>query len=351
MKKVLAIILILVMAMSFTACATNGNEDTSGGAASDTAVKTENTTVDTSTEASTEGTVYHIGVCARAFSSPWQSYCYEVMEDIAAENPDMDLDIQDGNEDANVQVNILQTFIEQKKDLVVVFANQQDTLVAACNQVAEAGIPVINTQGYVGDGADLLTFIGCDDTVNGYDQGRLMHECIGKDEGSIILLQALLGTTYTTDRTQGLIDYIAENCPGVEIVAMEPEDNDNAKTVAVMQNLMTRFPVGTIDAIVVQGPLDCVAAADAAIDAGRDDLFGKFIAMDYSTQVEEAIKDGRIYGTVDQDPGIYGERTMEIAIAYLRGELAEEDIEANYSLEFPLVTQANIEEYGSAHWS
>lgn len=82
------------------------------------------------------------------------------MRSLAEEHPDIELDFQDGQEDANVQVNILQTFIEQEKDLVVVFANQTDTLTAAVNQVVDAGIPVINTQGYVGDGANTLTFRG-----------------------------------------------------------------------------------------------------------------------------------------------------------------------------------------------
>ena len=188
--------------------------------------------------------MFKVGVCTRAFSSPWQTYCYEVMEqEVKEKYPDIELDFQDGNEDANTQVNILQTFIQQKKDLVIVFANQEGTLVSAVNQVIEAGIPVINTQGWIGEGVDerMLTFVGCDDAVNGWGQGEVLHELLGdKTEGNIILLQALLGTTYTTDRTVGLENYLAEKLPGVKIVAYEPEDNDNAKTVTAMQNLMTR---------------------------------------------------------------------------------------------------------------
>ena len=198
----------------------------------------------------------------------------------------------------------------------------------------------------------MLTFVGCDDFDNGWGQGEVLHELLKKDgkeeSAKIILIQALLGTTYTTDRTAGLEAYIAENMPGVEIVAYEPCDNDNAKTVTAMQNLLTRFPAGEIDAVVVQGPHDCVAAANAAIDAGRDELFGKFVAMDYATTVEEAIKDGRLYGTVDQDPALYAEKTMELIVGYLHGEITE--FEDQYMLEFPIVTQENIEEYGPAGW-
>lgn len=340
MKKFFALTLALMMVITLAACG-------------DTATETETTDEEVASEnESGDDGVFKVGVCTRAFSSPWQTYCYDVMQEIADEHPDIELDFQDGQEDANVQVNILQTFIEQEKDLVVVFANQTDTLTAAVNQVVEAGIPVINTQGYVGDGANVLTFVGCDDYDNGWGQGQVLHELLKKDgkedSAKIILIQALLGTTYTTDRTAGLEAYLAENLPGVEIVAYEPCDNDNAKTVTAMQNLLTRFPAGEIDAVVVQGPHDCVAAANAAIDAGRDELFGKFVAMDYATTVEEAIKDGRLYGTVDQDPGLYAEKTMELVIDYLHGDLTE--LEDQYMLEFPIVTQENIEEYGPAGW-
>ena len=341
MKKVFALTMALLMVFTLAAC---GNTNTEGGQTTDEEVVNE--------EETGGDKVFQVGVCTRAFSSPWQTYCYDVMREIAAEHPDIELDFQDGQEDANVQVNILQTFIEQKKDLVVVFANQTDTLTAAVNQVVDAGIPVINTQGYVGDGAKVLTFVGCDDYDNGWGQGKVLHELLKKDgkedSAKIILIQALLGTTYTTDRTAGLEAYIAENLPGVEIVAYEPCDNDNAKTVTAMQNLLTRFPAGEIDAVVVQGPHDCVAAANAAIDAGRDELFGKFVAMDYATTVEEAIKDGRLYGTVDQDPALYAEKTMELLIDYLHGDVTE--LEDQYMLEFPIVTQENIEEYGPAGW-
>ena len=342
MKKLLALILTLVIALSLTAC---GGETEEEPAPEDENPATEE-------DDGGEDRVFKVGVCTRAFSSPWQTYCYDVMRSLAEEHPDIELDFQDGQEDANVQVNILQTFIEQEKDLVVVFANQTDTLTAAVNQVVDAGIPVINTQGYVGDGANILTFVGCDDYDNGWGQGQVLHELLEKDgktdSAKIILIQALLGTTYTTDRTAGLEAYIAENMPGVEIIAYEPCDNDNAKTVTAMQNLLTRFPAGEVDAVVVQGPHDCVAAANAAIDAGRDELFGKFVAMDYATTVEEAIKDGRLYGTVDQDPGLYAEKTMELIVGYLHGDITE--LEDQYMLEFPIVTQENIDEYGPAGW-
>ena len=47
---------------------------------------------------------------------------------------------------------------------------------------------------------------------------------------------------------------------------------------------------------------------------------------------------------------MFGIKTMELVNAYLHGDMTADDFEDNYILEFPLVTQKNIEEYGPAHW-
>lgn len=336
MKKTLSLLLALTMIFSLCACGTSGTTQ-SDSAKGDT----DSGTTDK----------FYIGVCGRDFTSPFQTAMYAKMEELVKAYPDIDLDVRDGEGDPNVQVNIIQNFIEQKKDLIIVIANQEETLIGAVASAVAAGIPVINTNCSIGKSDDILTFIGCDDEYGGYMQGQLVHNLLGKDEGNIVLLKGLLGTSYEVQRTTGIERYIAEVAPGIKIVAAEAEDNDNAKAVAAMQNLLTRFPAGEIDAVVVQGPTDAVAAADACIAAGREELKGKIVAFDYCTVVEEAIKDGRLYGTVDQNPMIYAEQTIELAVKLLHGEIVAEDVEPQYFIDLPTVTAANIEEYGAAPWA
>jgi ABC-type sugar transport system substrate-binding protein len=49
----------------------------------------------------------------------------------------------------------------------------------------------------------------------------------------------------------------------------------------------------------VQGP-EVGAAVDFALRNGRDEI--KFIAGDYDQNVRQLIHDGKVFGTVDQDP-------------------------------------------------
>ena len=152
MNRVLTLALALVMCLSLAAC--GGSKDSGTPAPSQDAAQ------DTA-----DGKTFKVGVCGRDFTSPFQTSLYESMKEAAKAYPEIELDIRDGEGDPSVQVNILQTFIEQKKDLIVVVANQVDTLIPAINQCVDAGIPVINTNCYVGDGSKILTFIGCDDRV------------------------------------------------------------------------------------------------------------------------------------------------------------------------------------------
>jgi ribose transport system substrate-binding protein len=292
---------------------------------------------------------FRIGVCGRDFKSPFQTSIYETMEKTAKNYPNLELEIRDGQQDSTVQTNIIQTFIQQKKDLIIVVANQVDALVPAVNQCKEAGIPVINVNVYVGKGADLLTFIGCDSYEGGWKQGELTHQMLG-ETGKILLVQALLGTDYQIQRTAGLEDYLKQKVPGIQIVDKQTNENDNAKTVTVVQNALTRFPKGQIDGIVVQGPLDAIAAADTCIDAGRTELVGKIIAMDYSTQVEEAIKEGKLFGTVNQDPVKYGVMGIEHAMKYLNGEMKASDFDKQIYIELPAVNKDNVNSM-KATWS
>lgn len=92
MKKLLALILTLVIALSLTACGGETEEEP--------APEDENPAIEE--DAGGEDRVFKVGVCTPCVLSPWQTYCYDVMRSLAEEHPDIELDFQDGQEDANV---------------------------------------------------------------------------------------------------------------------------------------------------------------------------------------------------------------------------------------------------------
>ena len=90
-----------------------------------------------------------------------------------------------------------------------------------------------------------------------------------------------------TQRQAGLEDYLAENAPGIEIVDMQASNQDQTQAITVMQNFLTKYAEGEIDAVVAQDPYSAIGACDAIKDAGRTELYEKVIGFDYPEEVKD----------------------------------------------------------------
>jgi ABC-type sugar transport system substrate-binding protein len=99
-------------------------------------------------------------------------------------------------------------------------------------------------------------------------------------------------------------------------------------------------------AVIAEGPEMYVGAAYAA-KIGRTDV--KFIAGDYSTQVEAAIKAGQLYDTVDQSPVLEGQLGAQLAYDWLTGKKSQVPAPDDY-IPLPVITAANVAQY-PAQWS
>ena len=290
---------------------------------------------------------FKVGVVVADFTRDFQARIMVGMQQAAAQYPNLKLDIQDGKSDPAVQTNVIETFITQGKDLIIATPAHVDALVPIALKCNEAGIPLIIVNRALGEGPEILTYVGSDDYIGGRRQGELLKNMLG-DKGNVILLQGTLGSAPQTMRERGLEDYLAENAPEIKIIAKQNNDWDVAKTITIMENLLMRFPKGQVDAIVVQGPYDAIAAAETAINMGREELKGKVIGFDLPQEVIDAIKDGLLYGSVLQDPLEQGRLAVEIAYGYLSGELTKSDILPETITDLPMVDQDNVLNFNAA---
>jgi ribose transport system substrate-binding protein len=152
-----------------------------------------------------------------------------------------------------------------------------------------------------------------------------------------------LGTSSQIDRRAGLMETLKKH-PGIQIVDTQSADWDNAKALAVTQDFLSRYPKGSLDAIICQGP-ECVNGASFAKQSGRTDV--KFILGDYPADVRSAIQSGTVYGTVDQDPMPQGVKAVEDAVMWLDGKSSEVP-SPNHYLPLPIVTKENVDKLPAA---
>jgi ABC-type sugar transport system substrate-binding protein len=258
---------------------------------------------------------FNIGFCSANFRTPFQVALMNACE-AKGTALGMKFDTQDGKDDPLAQTSIIQTFITQKKDLIILVPSQLDSLLPVIAECNTAGIPVIAVNRSVGEGAKILTEVSMNCVEGGRMAAELTEEMLG-GKGKIIMLLGILGSGPQVQESQGFEDYIKAKCPGIEIVAQQNTDWDKAKAIAATENLLIRFPAGQIDGVVCQGPDDAAGAIQVIKATGRTELLGKVIGFDFPKESLELIDEGSLYGTVHQDPRVQGELAAQIAFDYL----------------------------------
>lgn len=254
------------------------------------------------------------------------------------------LDIQSGNGDLSAQISIVQQFIAQQVDMIMIAPSDPKGIVPVIRQANAANIPVmaVNTKADVSSGAKVLTYVGVDDFVFGQRQGDLIVKAVG-EKAKIAYILGKLGTSAQLDREAGLMDTL-KKYPGIEIVEKQAADWDNSKALAITQDYLSKYPQGTIAAIVDQGP-EGVNGANFAAESGRTDV--KFIMGDYPADVRNAIIKGTVYGTVNQDPAPQGTTAIEDAVLFFSGKTGEIP-SPNHYLDLPMITKDNVEQFKAA---
>lgn len=284
---------------------------------------------------------FKVGAMVWNTTIPFYSNFLKGLKD-AAKKYEIDLLIRNGQGKLETEVDVIKQFIVQKVDFIIVTPSDAEGIVPVIKQAIAANIPVIAANNKVGKGARVLTYVGADDYLFGRRQAELLVQTIGKS-GKIGYLMGHLGTSPQILRKKGLMDYL-KDYPGIKILTSVSEDWDNSKALAATQDILARYPKGSIDAIVVQGP-EGVTGAEYAAQSGRTDV--KFILGDYPASVRRAIRKGIVYGTINQDPYPQGFLAVEFAYFWLAKQKVRL-ITPNAYLYLPIITKENVDQYPAA---
>jgi ABC-type sugar transport system substrate-binding protein len=285
-----------------------------------------------------------IGVSVAYLKVPFYANFKTGLED-GAKQFGLTYDLVDGNSgDVASELANLQNFIAQKRDFIILVPSGEG-IIPGIKLVNDAAIPIIEANNKAGFGrseVNVQTYVGADDVEFGRLQGKLLDQAFGGKKAKIAYVMGFAGSPAHVLRAKGWDEFRAKNSQ-YEEVARVTDDFDGAKALAVVQDLLSRFPKGQLDAIVMQGP-EASAAVDFATRNGRDEV--KFIVGDYPADVRQLIHDGKIFGTVDQDPYPQAYNAMRMAWLHFNGKDAE--IPKPFFLPLPLVTKENAEKTPAA---
>lgn len=277
-----------------------------------------------------------IGLAEALTTNPFLSVMDKAFTDEATKRG-MKVEVLNGEYDNAKQSANVDTLVAKKVDLIVIVSSSPTAIIPALKRANEAKIPVIALNAQIDPGADLVTYVGASDFQFGQGLGNLLVKA-APDGGKVAVVTGPEGAVPSVKRLDGIKD-VLKSKSAFEIVAALPADWKDDKALAVTQDLLTKHPKGTLTAIVGQGP-EIRVGAEWAKKNGREEVV--FIAGDYNKDVEAAIKDGTLYGTVNQSPITQGKLAAEYAYYWLTGEKAKVP-QPEYNIPLPAITKENVD--------
>ena len=312
MKKVFALFLSVVMALSVTGCKITIDGETS-----------DKPTV-------TNGT---IGLSVSTQNNPFFVTLVEGAEEAAAKLG-VKMTVADAGDDVTKQVSDIEDLVSKGISVLIVNPVDSDAVTGAVEAAMAKGVKVISVDRAV-NGVEIDCQIASDNVAGAALATQYIVDTLG--EGTKVAeLEGISGASAAIDRSAGF-HQVADS--KLDVVGSQVANFDRAEGMAVMENMLQAN--GDIQAVFAANDEMALGAMEAIAGAGKDILVMGFDATDDAI---ESIKAGKMAGTIAQQPALIGSTAVENAVKLINGETIEKSI----PVEVTLVTKDNVDSFASA---
>lgn len=212
------------------------------------------------------------------------------------------------------QIAIVENFIAQKVDAIVLAPCERKALVPVVRKAQKGGIPVIVVDSALEpDIAD--SFIATDNFKGGYKAGEILAKLIGRG-GKVGILQAIPGAASVQAREKGFRTALKKS-PKVRLVAVLYGHGSVATAMEAMENMLTAHP--DLKGVFAVNEITGVGAA-RVLRTRRLAGKVKLVAFDASPTEIQALKEGIIQALIVQDPFKMGYLGIHFAVRKLEGK-------------------------------
>ena len=238
----------------------------------------------------------------------------------AASEKNVELVVVDAGDDAAKQISQIEQCVSEGYDAILFEPVDPDGLRDAAKAAADAGVIMINIVSACTDWESAgISAVSCGDNVKaGENEMQHVADLLG-GKGNIAILTGPSSTTDTTARLEGYRNILANYPDMTEVIAPADCAWDTAKAQSTVESWLSAYD---LDAIVCQNDGMAVGAGNAAGANSGIVITG----LDGTPDGYEAIKDGRITGTVAQDGGLMASSGVEAAVTLLDGGTLENNL-------------------------
>ncbi|TFD47286.1 D-ribose ABC transporter substrate-binding protein [Cryobacterium frigoriphilum] len=249
----------------------------------------------------------------------------------AADAAGVELNIVDAQNDSATQANQLANASVGSTGVVIVNPVDSDAVSSSVADLNTADIPVIGVDRTV-NGADLASLVSSDNVAGGTQAADALAAAMG-EQGSIIVLQGVSGTSASRERGEGFATGIAAY-PNIEVVAKQTANFDRAAALDVTSNLLQANP--GVTGIFAENDEMALGAIQALGDRAGAEV--KVVGFDGTSDGLAAIEAGTLVATIAQQPALLGQLAVELAVKIMN----DEEIDAVVPVEVVAVTLDNI---------
>ncbi len=242
---------------------------------------------------------------------------------------------------ADTQLAIVENYISQGVDGILLVPSSSEGLVAAIQACAEANIPIINLDTKLTD--DVLAEAGMDIPyfgTNNYEGSKLAGQWVVENmpQGVVTaILTGIDGQTNAADRYNGFMDVAGDH---VKLVATQTANWEVDQGYTAAQNIIQANP--DLQLIVCGNDNMGIGALSAVQEAGLQDQIS-IIGFDAVSQALQYVKSGDFTATVAQYPAKMGVLGVDAMIQLLTGHKDIVPLSTDTGCE--LVTSANVDSF------
>ena len=297
-----------------------------------------------------------IGVTSMTLKEAVYLFVADAMKERAAEYGDVTVDWVACENDASVQMQQVESFIEQGVDLIVIEPARSDACVNIIEAINAAGIPCINLNAAI-RGINVPYRTDSNSYVVGEMQVEKFVELCGSDEpAKVAVIGGSLGDETAETITKGAEETIAKY-PNMENVLTQMHNNwDRQLAMQTMEALLVQHP--DLKAVFCNNDTMAHGCYKAAQDVGREnDIY--FFGADWDQDSAELILSGvENFLVVNKGAIEQGYLALDMAVQICRGEEVDYDellktddgeVKLKYS-PMVMVTVENIQEQVEAKY-
>lgn len=208
------------------------------------------------------------------------------------------------------QMSQIEDAITKRPNAVVFIPVDAKAMTPGIEKFNAAGIPVVNLTDRA-EGANFVSFMGCDDEAVAYQTAKFLLEKLG-GKGNVVIIEGVGGSSNNQRRTAGYNRAIKE-FPNVKLLASQPGNFQRTQALQVMENLLQAHK--QIDGVLAANDAMALGAIEALDAANRK---AGVIGVNGTKEAIDSIKAGKLLATGDCDGFLQGCTGTMGAVRHLR---------------------------------